>query len=844
MWKQFSGLDRSQVSNQKSLGNVNYQQNQHVTTYRQILIRNIFSLINVILTPLITTLVLYGLYVDALAFAVFLIINTITSILDEIRTKKQLDKLKTQFQATAQVIRENQLVEIPVAEIVLGDLVYATEGDSIIADGKILDSRYLQLDESMLTGESDYLQKETGDKLFAGGFVVTGQCVYEVIAVGKNNYLNQLSSAAFGKKTRSRLQINGDRVILFLVIAAISVGGLNFVTSTLGGATPEARLLSLTTIISLIIPQTLIFLFTLTFTVSSVKLYRRGVLVQKTGSIPELSDIDVVCFDKTGTLTTNVMFLREVAYFNTSAEEMGQIYKSVKNEIVGVNRTQQLLSEYFDNQNQVEVSEIVQVPFNSKQKFSLIAAKQQNEYKQLVFGAVSVLKEYLDKTKLEEVLTYITKQEEQGNRVLVALFSVLDKKQDPLQINYTDKCAVFSIEEELNLGVQSLLSQLAEQGIAIKIISGDSKTSVARIAQKVGFNADSIVDLSEISKENLEDLAKEKTIFTRARPEDKASLVKALRAQGLRVAMVGDGINDVLGMKAANVSIAMESGAKITREVSDFVLLSNDYKRIPTIFYEGDNIIFNLKLSTKMFIAKAVGGIFLGLFFSLISTPIPILPASTLIFSFLGTSAPGYVLVFSRQRVKNKRSFFRDVLSTGVPAAFIITSALIFAYLNLREYISPVALNTTLVLISLSTAVAYSLYLVFVAKKLNSLIIAALAFLLVNAVGIFQTILPLWQYNTEARIFLLSCICIAVITILSLIYRQINNMRKSIKLPLFTLVGIAAITIISLFPFQAYYQVTNLPLNNILGVLSLGIIILPLFYLVDLIVGKIISLNK
>jgi|GEM_PF-679851 len=846
MWKQFSGLNLKQVQEQQRAGNINTQQNQHMTTYKGIWFRNIFSLINVILTPLMGILIVYGLYVDALAFAVFLLINTITSIIDEIRTKRQLDKLKSQFQSTTQVIRNSQLLEIAVSEIVLGDLIYGTEGDSIVADGNILDARYLQLDESMLTGESDYLQKETGGKVLAGGFIVTGQCVYEVIAVGKNNYLNQLSGAAVGKKSRSRLQVNGDKLIGFLVIGALAVGALNFVTTTVGGATPEARLLSLTTIISLIIPQTLIFLFTLTFTVSSVKLFRRGVLVQKTASIPELADIDVVCFDKTGTLTTNVMFLKEIAYFNADAEELGNLYHSVAAEIVGVNKTQQLLTKHFSTFAAIPVGEVVQVPFNSKQKYSLVAAVVNGKYRQLVFGAVNVLKEYIDsKAEIKEITDYIVSQEEQGNRVLVALYSELDQKDNPTEIKITNKCAVFSIEEELNLGVQSLLSQLTEQGIAIKIISGDSKTSVGRIAQKVGFNADSIVDLSEVSEAELADLVLHKTIFTRARPEDKATLVKAIQAQGLRVAMVGDGMNDVLGMKAANVSIAMESGAKITREVSDFVLLSNDYKRIPAIFYEGDNIIFNLKLSTKMFIAKAVSGLILGIFFSLLFVPFPILPASTLIFSFLGTSAPGYVLVFSRQRVTNKRSFFRDVISAGVPAAILISIAAALAYLTLRPHSSSIALNTSFVLLFLSTAITYSLYLVYSAKKLKNIFIAAAVYVLISIVGIFQTLLPVANYqNASDRILLIGVISIGVTAVGALIYRQMKNVRNSIRLPLIISLVLGCITLISIFPFQAYYQVTNLPVQTIVGIMLVGLTLLPFYYLVDWCISKFPSLQK
>lgn len=838
MWQQFSGLTSAEVKKLKQEGLINYQLDQQVTTYYGIVFRNIFNLINVLVSPLVVMLIIYELYLDALAFAVFLIINTLTSLIDEIRIKRQLDKLKTQFQRTARVIRDNQLQEIPVSEIVLGDFVYATEGDSIVTDGEVVGANYLQLDESMLTGESDYLGKSNGDKVMAGGFVVTGQCVYEVTAVGKQNYLNQLSSAALGSKGRSRLQVNGDKLIGILVVAALVSGVVNFAAATWAGAPAELKLLGLTTVISIIIPQTLIFLFTLTFTVSSVKLFRRGILVQKTGSIPELADIDVVCFDKTGTLTTNQMFLREVAYYGLDGETIGAIYASVAKEIVGVNKTQQLLTEYFSQFKAAEVSDVVQVPFNSKQKYSLVAAKDSNgDYHQLVFGAVSALKEYFSADQQKDVAEYITLQENHGNRVLVGLYAKLNSNQDPLQIAQTNSVAVFTIEEELNLGVQGLIDQLEEQGIKVKIISGDSKNSVSRIAQKVGFNSDSLADLSEVSLEENPSLAIDKTIFTRARPEDKALIVKALRAQGYRVAMVGDGINDVLGMKAANVSIAMESGAKITREVADFVLLSNDYKQIPTIFFEGDNIIFNLKLSTKMFLAKALSGILIGLYFSLLLMPVPISPSSTLIFSFLGTSAPGYVLVFSRQRINNKHSFFRDVISSSVPAGFLTALAAVIVFVLNRDSLDAIQINTALVLVLLATSLSYSLYLVFAAGKLKSAALALLVFVYVFTIGVFQTILPIWKYPMLEKVFTaLIAITGGTAVFGYFIYQGLSGSRKK-KLSIITALWVVGSAVVLVFPFQSYYHVTNLPLQQLVIIGLIGLALVPIFFMFDKIVS-------
>ncbi len=862
MNKSFTGLTSKEVEQKKSLGLSNDTIDSFTPSVFEIYRRNIFSLINLILIPLLITLGIYEQYKEIFAFSTFLIINTAVSIIDELRIKNQLDKLKSQFQRKAIVIRDGKEEEIPADQIVEGDLIKGKEGDGILADGEILYENYLQLDESVLNGESNYIRKDLGEKVLSGSFIVTGDCVYKVLSVGKDNYLNKLGAEAVKyKEKKSELQKNGDKLILMLVVISILLSVFNFYTTGMSGASNTDRVLSLTTIIALVIPQTLIFLFTLTFTISITKLYNKGVLVQKGASIEELANIDTICFDKTGTITTNDMKLVNVKYFNLDENEIGSFYNSVKNRIVGVNKTQELLHKYYNNlvsSLRSPVSNFDQVPFTSKNKFSLVTGTIGGKDTTLVFGAFSKLKENIKKELQDEIEQYVTQQESEGNRVLIGIhfeerIIQLQPKADSPMAETSKQIAIYTIEEELNPGIKGVLRDLYAQGINVKIISGDSLLSVTRVLQKVGLNTEKIVDLStiELQADSLpaplvnmislrqagyQLLAEKYDIFTRSKPEDKLELIKALQQKGHKVAMVGDGINDVLSIKAADVSIAMESGSKIARDVSDIVLLKNDYKKIPQIFFEGENIIFNLKMSTKIFLLKSFLATWIALYFSFNFMKMPFNPASTLIFSFLGSSAPSYILIFTRQKVEKRLGFFKEVLLSSIPASLIFGAVSIYFYLVLKSFnLEFLTINTALVLLVLSANFAYSLFLIWESRKLKNLFYLAFSYILVMLVGTYQTILPLFNIKvngtidfiptqpTDVSLIMLFLMLIGSLLIYTLLTKVIKPRKTHIKIFLLIL-SLIYIPIVSIFPFQTYYSVKNISADLYIHIFTYTII--------------------
>lgn len=843
MSQQLIGLTTDEVLQKQKLGLSNNVTDSYTPTYLKIYLSNIFNLINIVLTPLIIGLAFFRLYNEILAFVIFLFINTFVSILDQSRAKRTLDKLKSQFQKTVCAIRDDKETIIPASEIVIGDLLKAGEGESVMADGTIVQDNYLQLDESMLTGESNYLRKHKEEKIFSGSFIVTGNCYYIVESVGKGNFLNKLGAEAMRfKERKSNIQKDADKIITFLVVASLGLSILNGVVSTQNGVNYSSALLSITTIIALIIPQTLIFIYTLTFTISTIKLFNIGVLVQKSGSIEDLAGVDTICLDKTGTITTNEMLVRNMQLNNVNESEIKNFYSEIQHNIIGTNKTSSSILNHILKDGAEESKDsnkiIFQIPFTSKTKFSGV---YRQDLKEMVFlGAPNVIFSCVDASVLEDVKSQVSEYENKGLRVVLSArfinYETLQEDFESIQDleNFkvkTNQVAVFGIEETLNEGIQEVLEDLKKQNIAIKIISGDSTKSVARILARIGIDSNQVADLSRITSEDeLTNLALSKTVFTRSKPEDKLKIISALQNSGRKVAMIGDGINDVLALKKADVSIAMESGARIARDVADMVLLKNDYSKIPKIFFEGENIIFNLKLVTKIFLAKSFFACLLAIFFTIFAKTLPLLPTSTLIFSFLGSSAPGYLVVFTRQSVKKTGGFFREVLFSAIPASIAIFIVATLGYLFLdSQGIIPIYINTVLVILIVSISIGYAIYLVALAGKLKNIFFAIFVYLLIMIMAIYQTIMPILpedSLNSRAALIALMLVGTGIILFT---FRKTLSMKNIVKSLGIIFLSVVWIPIVLVFPFRSYYSVVRIDfwyfvLAFLLTIIALGIL--------------------
>ncbi len=806
------GLTTKEVNKRRALGLANSNIDSYSPSLAIIIRRNTFNIINTVLVPLIIALAYFEQWRETLVFGVFAVVNSVLTAMDEIRIKRRLDLLKQEFQNTAVVIRDGIEQTIPVSDIVKGDFVKAKEGEGILADGKVIAENYLQLDESMLTGESNYIRKIKDEEVLSGSFIVTGECIYVVESVGKDNYLNRLGAEATRyARGRSSIQKAGDSFTIFFIISALAIGFSNFLVTKDYGFSVEDRLLALTTIMALIIPQTLIFLYTLSFTISVTKLSAKGILIQKGGAIDDLATINVVCMDKTGTITTNDMKLNSSRYWNLTEEKIGNFYTSVVDKILGKNKTQDVITHTFDSFKALQVNDFEQVPFTSKLKYSLIQGEVGKRYIRVTFGAPSVLIPHVKKELRLKVQSYIEEQEDKGFRTLLGLYTEHNKKPKLDKHFESNSIVVFSIEETLNPGIKSVIDKLKEQDIAIKIISGDNLKSVSKIAQKIGIPVENIVDISQ-SNISTPELALEKTVFTRAKPEDKLDIIRSLQRQGYKVAMIGDGVNDVLAMKLSDVGISMETGSKITRDIADIVLLGNDYKKIPDIFFEGNNIIFNLKIATKIYFAKAIFTIILGGAFTIIfKKPLMIFPSSTLVFSFVGNSLPSYALSVTRQNVQNKIPFVKEILTSSIPPGILfgILSIYVYAVTELEKY-NKVQTNTTLIMALLSFSLIYTYYLMWEAKKIKSIKVIGVVFFLSMATGIYQTLAPVTNYSNKLIWVGFFVALITFASILNYFIRSATKNPKTRRLGL--LLFLPGIPAAMFFPFNDYYAIVRVPI--------------------------------
>ncbi|MDQ6985788.1 MAG: HAD-IC family P-type ATPase [Candidatus Dojkabacteria bacterium] len=847
------GLSREEASRRKSIGLSNKRIDSYSATYLTIIKRNILSPVNIVLIPLVLLLGYFKLYAETSIFGIYIVLTAVINSNEEIRIKRRLESLLEEFKKTARVIRDNEVEEISVDEIVKGDYILGSEGDGIITDGKIIYSKYLQLDESALTGESHYIERGLGDNVLSGSYIITGEVVYQVDKVGKDNYLNQLGEQSTSyKKNKSKLESLGEKFIVFFVTTSILSALIHyFLTKDSGYSNPEI-LKSVTAIVTVVIPQTLIFLISLSFVISITKLSNRGVLIQKRGAVDDLAGVDVLCIDKTGTITTNKMTVENATTFNLDLNELGKLYKAVSSYIQGRNKTSESLEEFFINYENLEditEDDIKQIPFTSKNKFSAFYIGEKVD-KTVVIGAGSRLVKSVDESIYSsEVVKEVKKLEKKGLRVLIAVMFDKEDEFNRLKEGFetkakSEKVAVFGIKEKLNPGIKKVIKQLYSQGIEIKVISGDSLASVEKISREVGIDTSNAVDLLE-NNSSIQDLVNSgTTIFTRATPEDKYAIVESIKKPGKRVAMVGDGINDVLGMKSATVSISMQSGARIAKDVSDIVLLDNDYKKIPEIFYEGDNLVFNLKLNTMIYFSRAILMLVLVAFFSAQGEILPIHPTSVLLFSFIGTTFPSYSISFSRQNVTDQRNYVSETILSGGLSGILMGLLSLLAYILIKtEGISYGEQSTFLINVLLTLTLIYSFGISYYSKKLTSKVSMVALFFFGTIFGYFQGTMPFYLYLDKPKMAIFLFVLPIVTAIF--IYIWLKKLQLEGKFERFTVLIPALLVVLALiFPSRSYYQTDPFDIKYYWIIFLVDILFVLGFIVIHKIVDILLSSEK
>lgn len=608
------GLTAEEIIARRAAGQGNAISNGTSRSYWDIARGNLFSFFNNILFTVGIILAALGQYNDAFITVIVGIVNALISTVQEVRAKQQLDQIAVLARPTVTVVRNGNEQEIAATELVQGDVIRLQAGDQAMVDGRLLDNSVLEMDESLLTGESDLIRKTADDEIFSGSFCVTGNGYFEAEKVGSESFANKLTEAARSfAPLKTPLQQNINYVVQLLMVIAVIMGLIFYVTGFVQDFT-FAENVEATAVLIGLVPYGLFLTIAVAYAVGSVTIANKGALVQQSNAVESLNNVDILCMDKTGTLTANRMLLNDIAPLgNVQRDNVSMALGNFVRSASATNVTSEAIVAGTEGQS---VSPTNEVPFSSARKWSALAFNDDALKGTYAIGAVEMLAPYLTSESGVDYATITALAatlSDEGLRVLLFAHNenalTLYDDQDNPTLSSLTPLALVSLSDELRPQAKETLTAFADLGIDLKIISGDNPQTVAALAKQAGFNDPKLIsgpELAEMSTAEIANAAKEATIFGRITPEQKQALVEALISQGYYVAMMGDGVNDVLSLKKAKLGIAMQSGSNATRNVADMVLLGDSYAALVPALSEGKRIINGITDATYLLVGRGL----------------------------------------------------------------------------------------------------------------------------------------------------------------------------------------------------------------------------------------------
>ena len=651
------GLTSSEVKEQIRLGNVNISKEKAGKSYIGIIADNLLTFFNFVWALVALVLIAFNSPTN-LTFLFIIIPNVLIGIIQEIRAKRTVEKLSVTTEPKATVLRDGILTEIDVSGIVLGDILKIELGKQVLSDAVVI-SGYAEANESMLTGESDAIKKQTGDTVLAGSFLVSGAIYAKVIRVGAENYVHKIEKAAKSfKAPASNLFRDLNNLIkyigIFMVPMSIAMLIANYIAYDRDIATAVIKTCG--SVIGMI-PAGCYLLVTLTLTLSVIKLSKKKTLVQDMYSIEMLASADVVCLDKTGTITDGTMCVTAFESLDgTPEEEIRSIMSLVEGSEESINNTSKALIDYF---GQSECRVLDKIPFSSARKYSAVSLDDHGVY---AIGAPHFVPCPVSKELEEKIASHARL----GERVLLlARLSALDGEGVAV--------AMIAIADRIRPAAAETINRFQEQGVTVKIISGDHAETVSTIAARVGvWDAEKYISCENISDEELVACADEYAVFGRVTPEQKVLLVKAFKNAGHVVAMTGDGVNDTLALKESNCAIAMADGSEVARKVSQIVLLNSDFGTLPDVVREGRRCINNVRGSAVLFLMKTVFTICLSLFAVCTLSGYPFEPKQFMLLEMFVIGVASFLLALEPNDNRIEGSFMQTVLVRSIPNALVM----------------------------------------------------------------------------------------------------------------------------------------------------------------------------
>ena len=744
-----TGLTNEQVQERIAEGKVNVNENPNTRTYKQIILENTLTFFNFLNIALLVLVLFVRSYKNSMFMGIILI-NTVIGIIQEIRAKKTIDKLAILTESKTVVLREGKKWSISTEKLVLDDLIFLKTGDQVPADVKVLEGT-VEVNESLLTGESDNLSKSQGDELFSGIFVTSGEACCQVIHVGKDNYASQITSEAKEfKRHNSELRNSLNAILKVISIIIVPLGAMLFYKQyMIVGDTLKDSVVNMVAAVLGMIPEGLVLLTSVALTLGSMVLATKKTLVQELYCIETLARVDTLCLDKTGTITEGTMKVEDVQLYDTaqttvvqhtakfdpetgepvqnvsalkpevtvSAEkENGQIQETVNLETVSQEERQKLqeidhimgnmmsvlhdqnatadaLRKRFPSRNDLKL--IHAIPFSSDRKYSGAVFEGRGTY---LMGAA----QFLFPEGNEELLEHCSSYAQEGYRILVLAHSEQETKGTERPTGL-EPLGLFLITDVIREEAPDTLAFFDSQGVDLKVISGDDPVTVSAIAKKAGLkNANHYIDATTIkTSEEMQRAVAECSVFGRVTPQQKKQMVQALQSQKHTVAMTGDGVNDVLALKEADCSIAMAAGSDAAKNIANVVLLDSNFGAMPHIVNQGRRVVNNIRSAASMFLIKTIFSVLLSLITIFFGDAYPFEPIQMSLISACAVGIPTFLLTQENNYNKIDHTFLRHVFMNAFPAAVTITGCVFTIMLVCQDvYHSNVMLNTACVLVT------------------------------------------------------------------------------------------------------------------------------------------------
>ena len=749
-----TGLSTDEVEERIQNGFVNQTNQGSTKTVKRIIFSNLFTFFNLLNFLIAGWLLSVGAYKDI--FFMFIITANITiGIIQEVKAKKTIDKLSLLSAPTAVVIRDSSEQEIMISDLVIDDILRLSAGKQISADCVVKEG-VIEVNESLLTGESDPIIKRAGDELFSGSFVVSGNCFAQVNAVGTDIYIEKLAKQAKKyKKPKSDLLKSLKLVIWIVAVIIIPIGASLFymqMSQSPGNGIYEQVVRGTAGAMIGMIPSGLFLLTSMTLAVGVLRLAQNNTLVQELYCIEMLARIDTLCLDKTGTITDGTMKVKNcIEYENKSGMQVKRVISLMLASLDDKNLTSEALEEKFGIAAK-KLKTAAMIPFSSSRKLSAVEFDKYGTY---ALGAPEFV---LKKDVLSKISGDVDQHAKEGYRVLVLAHTVTSILNDKLPTDL-QPIAIIIIEDTIRPDAILTIEYFKTHGVDVKVISGDNPMTVAHISKRAGVeDADKYISLEGLSDKDVIRAADKYAVFGRVSPNQKKLLVQTLKANGRTVAMTGDGVNDILALKEADTSIAMASGSEAARNVSHLVLLDSNFSSMPKVVNEGRRVINNVQRVAILFLTKTIFSFMLAMIALVSKGSYPITPSQLFMIDFLVIGIPSFILALEPNTNRVKGKFLYNVLKSALPGAIVVTLNTVIIY-NLKDllFMNDQQASTIIVIAATFTSMVVLFRVLRPFNPVRKVLFTTMFTLFIAAVTFFPGFFEfnsLWQdyYNSKTAV--------------------------------------------------------------------------------------------